>query len=232
MPANAGIHEETMAVIRTVLPRKGIIQPRHGDNYEIDLDTNWTVIDSLLQDATDVQAAVLAAGTVEAWLKDLSVCGVVSGFSLGTSTTLTPALATGVLYAQGKRYAPASAPNPGPAAASSTSYLFYNSASGFYYNLTGFATATGDAFLGRVVTDATRVTAVTDATKLYGQVVAAPGAAGSFALAHGLGRVPAGALIQMTSSGAIWFQSSAMYDATNLYLVASDGGVTAKVLLW
>ena len=30
-----------MAVVRTVLPRKGIIQPQHGDNYEADLDANW-----------------------------------------------------------------------------------------------------------------------------------------------------------------------------------------------
>lgn len=43
-----------MAVTRTVLPRKGIIQPRHGDNYETDLDANWSTIDSLLQDADDV----------------------------------------------------------------------------------------------------------------------------------------------------------------------------------
>jgi hypothetical protein len=221
-----------MAIVRTILPRKGLIQPRHGDNYETDFDTNWTLIDSLLQDSADVQAAVLAAGTVEVLLNDLGLSGAVSGFALSTSATLVPGLTAGVLYAQGKRYAPLSPPNPGPAPASSTSFLFYNSANGFYYNLTGVAAATGDALLGSVVTDSTRVTAVTDSTKLYGQVVAAPGAAGGFALAHRLGRVPTGALIQMTSSGAIWFQSSAMYDATNLYLVASDAGVTAKVLVW
>ena len=49
-----------MAVVRTVLPRKGIIQPQHGDNYEADLDANWLTIDSSLQDAADVQAEVLA----------------------------------------------------------------------------------------------------------------------------------------------------------------------------
>ena len=118
-----------MAIVRTILPRKGIIQPKHGDNYETDLDTNWTLVDSLLQDSADVQAAVFAAGTVEAWLTDRGLCGVISGLGLGTSATLTPALAVGVLYAQGKRYAPTSAPNPGPAPASSSSYLFYNSAS-------------------------------------------------------------------------------------------------------
>ena len=152
-----------MAIVRTVLPRKGIIQPRHGDSYEADIDTNWSLIDSLLQDSVDVQAAVLAAGTVEAWLKDRGVCGVVSGFALSTSASLTPGLATGILYAQGKRYAPASAPNPGPAPAGSTSYLFYNSAGGFYYNLTGSPTTAGDAFLGSVVADATHVTAVGNA---------------------------------------------------------------------
>jgi len=221
-----------MAIARTVLPRKGIIQPRHGDNYETDLDTNWSLIDSLLQDSADVQAAVLAAGSVEAWLSDRGVCGVVSGFTLSTSANLTPGLSTGVLYAQGKRYAPATAPNPGGAPASTTSYLFYNSTSGFYYNLTGSPTTTGDAFLGTVVADATRVTGVTEPTKLYGQVSAAPGAPGNFSLPHRLGRTPVGALVQMTSSGAIWFQSGTMYDGTNLYLVASDAGVTAKVLLW
>ena len=64
-----------MAIVRTILPRKGIIQPKHGDNYETDLDSNWTLIDSLLQDGTDVQAAVLAAGTVEAWLSETTSCG-------------------------------------------------------------------------------------------------------------------------------------------------------------
>ncbi len=220
-----------MAIVRTVLPRKGIIQPRHGDNYETDLDTNWSLIDSLLQDSADVQDSVLAAGTVEVWLKDRGLCGVVSGFALSTSASLTPGLATGVLYAQGKRYAPVAAPNPGPAPASNTSHLFYNSTGGFYYNLTGLASTPGDAYLGSVVTNATSVTTVTNATKLYGQLPASPGAAGNFSLAHRLGRAPAGAFIQMTSSGAVWFQSS-MDDATNLYRVASEAGVTAKVLLW
>jgi len=221
-----------MAIVRTVLPRKGIIQPRHGDSYEADIDTNWSLIDSLLQDSADVQAAVLAAGTVEAWLKDRGVCGVVFGFTLSTSASLTPGLATGILYAQGKRYAPASTPNPGPAPAGSTSYLFFNSAGGFYYNLTGSPTTAGDAFLGSVVADATHVTAISNATKLYGQVAATAGTPGNFTLAHGLGHAPAGALIQMTSPGAIWFQSSTLYDGFNLYLVASDAGVTAKVLVW
>jgi hypothetical protein len=30
----------------------------------------------------------------------------------------------------------------------------------------------------------------------------------------------------MTSGGAIWYQMPTKFDATNLYLVASDGGIT------
>ncbi|HET7213638.1 MAG TPA: hypothetical protein VFL79_08620 [Terriglobia bacterium] len=221
-----------MAVVRTVLPRKGIIEPQHGANYETDLDTNWQIIDSLLQDANDVQTAIQAAPTVTAWVNDRGISGVASGFTLATSATLVPGLSTGALYAQGLRYAPGSAPALAAAPASSTSYLFYNSSGGFYYNLTGAASTHGDAFIGIVVTTATAVTSVTQATKIWGSLAVAPGVAGNITVAHLLGRTPAGALIQMTSSGAIWFQSSTMYDGTNLYLVASDPTVTAKVVIW
>jgi hypothetical protein len=220
-----------MAVVRTVLPRKGIIQPRHGDNYETDLDTNWLTIDSLLQDAADVQTAVTAAGTVEAWLQDRGISGVVSGFNLGGSAGLTPALSAGVLYAQGKRYAPVGAPNPGAAPASQTSYLFRNSTSGFYYQASAVGATSGDALIGKVTTNATQVTDVEQGTRLYGFVSVAPADAGNFTVPHLLGRPPSGAMTLMTSGGAIWFQST-MYDGTNLYLVASASGVTAKVQLW
>jgi hypothetical protein len=220
-----------MAIVRTVLPRKGIIQPRHGDNYESDLDTNWSLIDALLQDSADVQSAVLEAGTVETWLNDRGVAGVVSGFALSTSATLTPGLTAGVLYAQGKRYAPASAPNPGAAPASSTSYLFYNSTTGFYYNLTGTPATAGDALLGQVATNSTAVTAVIPATKLWGFVALAPSAAGDFTVPHFLGRAPIGAQVVMKSGGAIWFQST-KWDETNLYLVASAEGLSAEVQVW
>jgi hypothetical protein len=36
----------------------------------------------------------------------------------------------------------------------------------------------------------------------------------------------------MTSGGAIWFQAAGMFDGTNVYLVASDKGVTGKVQVW
>ena len=221
-----------MAIVRTVLPRKGIIQPRHGDNYETDLDTNWQVIDSLLQDAADVQSAVAAAGTVATWLSDLGLSGVLSGFTLSTSATLTPGLAPGLLYAQGDRYAPSSAPSPGAAPASSVSYLWWNSTTGFYYNLTGTPASTGDAFLGSVTTDTTHVTVVSNATKVFAQIPVTASMAGNFSWSHNLGRTPAGVLIYMTSGGAMWFQPSTMFDATNLYLVASAVGLTANIQVW
>ena len=220
-----------MAVVRKVLPRKGIIEPQHGTNYETDLDTNWQTIDSLLQDASDVRNAVLAAGTVAVWLGDIGLSGVVSGLALATSANLTPGLSSGVLYAQGNRWAP-SAPTPPAAPASSSSYLWWNSVTGFYFNTTGAAASSGDAFIGAVTTDANHVLAVTNATKVYGRLTVNAAAPGNFSILHNLGRAPLGAVIYMTSGGAVWFQPTALFDATNLYLTASDAGVTASIQIW
>jgi hypothetical protein len=63
------------------------------------------------------------------------------------------------------------------------------------------------------------------------EISLAPVAAGNFTVAHGLGVIPRAVLIQMNSAGAIWFQT-ARYDATNLYLVASDGGLTGFAQIW
>ena len=220
-----------MATVRTVLPRKGLILPQHGAAYEADLDTNFTIIDNLLQDASDVQTSLLAAGTIQAWLQDNGVSGVVSGFALSTSSSLTPGLSTGVLYAQGKRYT-SDSPAPGAAPGSSTSYLFMNSTTGFYYNLTGSPASPGDAFLGKVTTSSNRVTAVTNATRIYGMVDLTAPAAGAFSVPHYLGRTPVGAAIYMTSAGAIWFQVATRFDAANLYLVASGANLTASIQVW
>jgi hypothetical protein len=210
-----------MAVTRTILPRKGLIQPQHGlTGYEADQDGNWAVLDANVAFVSDLLH------------RDLGMNGVVSGFNLSTSASLTPGLSAGVLYAQGRRYAPALAPALGPAPASATSYLFYNSNSGFYYQAAAVGAASGDALIGQVLTGAAAVTAVAPATRIYGQVAASPGAAGNFTLPHGLGRTPVGAVIQMTSSGAIWFQAAGMFDGTNVYLVASGAGVTAQVQVW
>jgi hypothetical protein len=220
-----------MAVTRIVLPRKGIIQPKHGDNYEADLDTNWQIIDTSLQDAVDVLAAVVAAGSVALWLQDCALCGVISGLDLATSSNLTPGLSSGVLYAQGLRFA-LSTPNPGASPANATRYLFYNSLAGFYYSSTPSPTTAGDAFLGTIVTDSTHVTSVTPATKMYGQISVTAPAPGAFTLAHNLGRLPRGALIYMTSGGSLWFQSPTMFDATSFYLTASEAGLTANLQVW
>jgi hypothetical protein len=64
------------------------------------------------------------------------------------------------------------------------------------------------------------------------QLALTPGAAGNFTVAHGLGVTPKFALMQMTSGGNIWMQTPTLFDATNLYLVASDGGITGIVTIW
>ena len=55
--------------------------------------------------------------------------------------------------------------------------------------------------------------------------------AGAFSVPHGLGVTPALVLIQMTSSGAVWLQS-VVADETNVYLEASDAGLTGYVQAW
>ena len=213
-----------MAVTRTILPRKGLIQSQHGlTSYEADQDQIWALLDANVAFTSDLASSLFG---------QLGWNGLVSGFTLSTSGTLVPGITAGVLYAQGVDYAPAIPPTLSPAPASQTSYLFYNSASGFYYQSSAVGATAGDALIGKVTTSDSAVTAVTQATKLFGQVSAAPSVPGNFTLQHYLGRAPIGAVIRMTSGGAIWFQSPTDMDATNLYLVASDTGVTAKVLIW
>lgn len=48
-----------------------------------------------------------------------------------------------------------------------------------------------------------------------------------FTLAHGLGVTPVAVIIQPTIGGQIWLQTPTSYDATNIYLVPSDAGLTA-----
>jgi hypothetical protein len=51
-------------------------------------------------------------------------------------------------------------------------------------------------------------------------------APGNFTVAHSLGIPPSAVVLQMTSGGLIWFQSTP-FDALYLYLTASDIDVTA-----
>ena len=212
-----------MAVTRTVLPRKGLVQPQHGlTGYEADQDANWLLLDTNVAFLSDVETPQTS---------DVGINGVVSGFTLSASSSLTPGVASGILFAQGSRYAPASAPVPPAAPANAANYLFYNSASGFYYQAGATGANAGDALVGKVVTSAATVTSVTQATRIYGQISLAPSVPGNFSVAHLLGRAPIGAVIQMTSTGSIWFQP-VMFDPTNLYLVASAGGIMGKVQVW
>jgi len=218
-----------MAIVRTVLPRKGFVQPQHGiTQYEGDMDSNLALLDANVAFLSDL------ASMADTLAGDLGLNGVVSGFQLATSSSLYPGLTTGVLYANGSRYAP-TALTLNAAPASATSYLFYqqeNWPSSFYYRNVLAGLTPGDAFLGIVVTNATQVTNVTQAAALFSQIALTPLGPGNFSVSHLLGRMPIGAHIRMTSPGAIWWQSPTDVDALNLYLVASDAGVTAKVQIW
>jgi hypothetical protein len=250
-----------MAIVRTVLPRKGLVQPQHGlTGYEADQDGNWSLLDSNIAFMSDLKEAAsqnanqvlagpvsgaaavpsfrslaaadlpLAAILGSTLAAALGINGVVSGFTLGTGTNLTPSLGAGVLFAQGSIYAPLGTPAVPPAPAGATSYLFYNSGQGFYWSSSGVGTNAGDALIGQVVTSANGVTAATQATKIMGQVALSPSGAGNFTVQHFLGRKPVGAVIQLTSTTLIVFQST-MYDATNLYLNAAGAG-SGSVLMW
>jgi len=218
-----------MAIVRTVLPRKGFVQPQHGlTQYESDMDGNMSLLDANVAFMSDL------AAVTDTLVGDLGINGVVCGFQLATSNSLYPGLTTGILYANGTRYAPAN-PTLNAAPANATSYLFFqqeNWPSCFYYQSVLAAQNPGDAFLGVVVTNGTQVTNVTQATTLFGQIPVAPSAPGNSTVAHLLGRAPLGAHTRMTSPGTIWWQSPTDADNVNLYLVASDAGVTAKVQVW
>lgn len=54
---------------------------------------------------------------------------------------------------------------------------------------------------------------------------------GNFTLAHNLNIIPTTVIFQFTNGGSVWFQP-ARYDSTNLYLVASDAGVTGVVIVY
>jgi len=62
------------------------------------------------------------------------------------------------------------------------------------------------------------------------KVALAPSAAGNFTVAHGMGRAPVAVLLEMSSGGQIWLQNPTGYDATDLYFVASDAGITGNAV--
>ena len=211
-----------MAIVRAVLNPTGLVLPQHGMQvWESDMDANLVLLNSLLTSVSGVN-----------FFSDLAINGVVSGFTLTLGSGLVPGTSTGVLYAQGARFGPASAPILPAAPASATNYLFYNSSTGFYYQTSPVGATAGDALIGVVTTSGSAVTVVVQATTIFGVVAVTSSAAGNITVPHLLGRTPVAALVRMTSASAIWWQNPTDMDATNLYLVASDVGVTAKITLW
>lgn len=64
------------------------------------------------------------------------------------------------------------------------------------------------------------------------QIAFTTSAPGPFTLPHNLGVVPGSAIFEFTSGGTVWFQSALKYDATNLYLIASDTGVQGFAIVF
>jgi len=56
-------------------------------------------------------------------------------------------------------------------------------------------------------------------------------APGNFTFQHSLGCTPSAVLVQMTSLGFIALQAPKSWDDTNVYLTASDEGLTADILI-
>lgn len=54
---------------------------------------------------------------------------------------------------------------------------------------------------------------------------------GNFSVPHGLGRAPHGIILLPTDAVDVWGQAT-LYDATNVYLVASDTGLTGAMIVW
>lgn len=63
------------------------------------------------------------------------------------------------------------------------------------------------------------------------QLMVVTSASGNFTVAHNLGFQPTAVIIDVTSSGNIWFQPQ-LYDVNNLYLISSDAGVTATISVY
>jgi hypothetical protein len=57
--------------------------------------------------------------------------------------------------------------------------------------------------------------------------------AGPFTLAHNLGYIPSTVIFEFTNAnaGTVWFQTP-RYDSSNLYLEASDVGVSGYVIVY
>lgn len=207
-----------MAIVRTVLSPSGLIQPQHGGTgYEADMDQNVSILNALFR-------------LVGEFALDVGLNGVYSGLALATSGSLTPVLSAGLLYAQGNRIVLDSPVNAGPAPASATNYLFYNSSLGFFYQASPVGTP-GDALIGKVTTSGSAVTAVVTATKIFGLVDFTTGDDGNFTLQHYLGRAPVGVNLILTADGPVWFQST-RWDDTNLFLRAATAGLTGKAQVW
>lgn len=220
-----------MAVTRTVLPRKGLIQPQHGlASYEADFDNDMALLDANVAFMSDLMS--VASGI----LSGLGLNGKVNGLTVTTSSTLYASIWAGTLYSQGAPYVNTGILAAPVAPASTTSYFWYNPTNGFYFTPTLVPNTAGDAFIAEVTASSSAVTSVVQGTNLFGAVpIVVPSTPGVFAVPHWLGRLPIAFPLRMTSAGAIWSQvppAGPEADTQYLYLLGSAPNVTGKAIVW
>jgi len=177
-----------MAITRTVLPRKGLVQPQHGiTQYESDMDANLSILDANVAYMSDL------ASVVDTLVGDIGLNGVVAG---SNSPLQTRFILPDEWRSLCQRLALcARRANTGAAPANATSYLFYqeeNWPNSYYYRAVPTSLNPGDAFIGIVVANDTQVTGVTQAMTVFGQIPVTPTTPGNFTVPHLLGRVPVG----------------------------------------
>lgn len=131
-----------MAVVRTVLPRKGLIEPGHGlTGYEADMDANMTLLD-----------------TNVVFLSDLPVQAGYYLASAGAGLTLN--IAAGIAFAGGALVIYAGGTLT--LTASATNYVFLDSSAGYApgKNTTGFPA--GCMPIAAVATSSGAISSITD----------------------------------------------------------------------
>jgi hypothetical protein len=96
---------------------------------------------------------------------------ILLGLQLGPSSSLTPSLTPGTLYAQGQLFQMTGAPNVPAMPPSSTQQLFCGPTGNLYYASDPTKAIPGDAFIGSVVSNATSVTQVTSVPLLFSPTV-------------------------------------------------------------
>lgn len=250
-----------MAIVRTVLPRKGLVQPQHGlTGYEADQDANWSSLDANVAFTSDVPAlnaqaankvmagpasganavptfrSLLAADIPLSLILPLTLggaCGI-SGVASGFVLSTSASLTPGLTAGVLFAQGQVYAPSGGPAIPAAPA----SATSYLFYNAsTGFYWQA--SAVGATAGDALLGQAVTSATAVTA-VMQSTKIFGQIALAPG---VAGNFTVQhflgrkpvgvslLLTSSTAIWFQATLYDATNLYLDAG-GASSGIVIVW